>query len=666
MMIRDYTTLFSRLGRSAPELRKIRTYAWVMAAVWTAILAGSFTWYYDDQHTETETIARAEARAAFGRDTLYRRWAAAHGGVYVPVTEKTVPNPYLKDIPERDVTTPSGRRLTLVNPAYMARQVYELAGGEESLGRGHITSLKPLRPENAPDPWETRALLSFERGVKEVMEVQVLDGKPHMRLMRPFVAEAACLKCHAVQGYREGEVRGGVSVSIPMQSFIDAAQEQILGNAIAHGVIWVMGIGMIGFGSRSLYRGTRTLRESEHRYQTVADFTSDWEYWISPEDTFIYMSPSCRDICGHSAEDFRSDPQLMRRIIHPDDRSLYDDHLHHLNAEGVPRPIDFRIIAKDGRTRWISHVCRTIFDEFGVSLGQRASNRDITERKQAEEALQRQAVMLAAEIAERTRAQEELFSKQQQLETLNRSLEDRISATVSELRQRDQILIQQGRLAAMGEMINNIAHQWRQPLNNIGLIVQNLQMSCEAGTLTPDEMDREVDRAMEVIMHMSHTIDDFRNFFRPEKEKHLFTVNKAVAHALDMISATLVNSDIRVELVEEGTFTVMGHQNEYAQVVLNILNNARDALVEGNVSRAIVRIVIGGRDGCSFVTVRDNAGGIAEDALPKIFDPYFTTKGPGKGTGIGLYMSKAIIEQNMGGRITAGNVEGGAEFRIEV
>lgn len=655
-----------QMKSSSLQLRRIRTYAWIMAVVWTAILTGSFAWYHDNEHKETESIARAEARSAFERDMLYWRWMSSHDEVYVPVTGKTQPNPSLAHIPERDVITTSGRRLTLLNPASMTRQIYEMAHKQGNFEEEHITSLKPLRPENAPDAWETRVLHDFEKGVREAIELQVLDNKPYMRLMRPIVTDAACLKCHAIQGYRAGDVRGGISVSIPMQSFLDRADEQFVGIAITHGGIWALGIGMIGFGFRNLSRSTRTLQESELRYRTVADFTSDWEYWIGPDGSFIYVSPSCEEVCGYHSNEFFCNPQLMRHIIHLDDWHLFNDHLQHRTGQGGAKPIDFRIVTKNGETRWISHVCQTVYDASGRSLGQRASNRDITERKRAEAELYHQAVRLEEEIGERTLAQEGLAVKQQQLEGLNQSLEMRIAEDVAELRQKDQMLIQQGRLAAMGEMINNIAHQWRQPLNNVGLIVQNLQLSFETGNLTPEEMDKEVATAMEIIMHMSHTIDDFRNFFRPEKEKHRFSVNKAVAHALDFVSSALTNNFIQVRLVEADSVSAIGHQNEYAQVLMNILGNSRDVLVERKIPEPCIHVAISCANGCSVVTIRDNGGGIAEDVMPKIFDPYFTTKEPGKGTGIGLYMSKAIIEKNMDGRLSARNVAGGVEFRIEV
>lgn len=648
------------------HVRQIRWFAWIMAAAWVLIISISFTWYYVNEHKETETIARAEARAALGRDTLYRRWASSHGGVYVPITATTQPNPSLSHIPERDITTPSGRALTLINPAYMTRQVYELAQGQESIGRGHLTSLNPIRPENVPDLWEAKALKSFEKGVAEVFEVQDLDGTPHMRLMRPFITDTPCLKCHAAQGYRLGDIRGGISVSIPIQPIMASAYEQIVGSAVAHAVIFILGAGVIWIGTRYLTRSSRIMEENELRYRTVADFTSDWEYWIVPDGSFRYVSPSCETVCGYTAEEFDADPQLLTRIIHPDDLQRYTEHRRRMIALGIPEQLDYRILRKNGECRWISHVCRTVCDAAGQSLGQRASNRDITDRKNAEEDLHQKTIMLEEQFAERQQAQEELAVKQQQLEMLNQSLEMRVNESVSEIRLKDQMLIQQGRLAAMGEMIHNIAHQWRQPLNNIGLIVQNLQLTFMTSNLTQEEMDKEVASVMDVVMHMSRTIDDFRNFFRSDKEKRRFVVKETVDHALEFVGATFASCNIHVEVHADEDVSIIGYENEYAQVVLNVLGNARDVLMERKIVDPRITIHISRENGCALVSICDNGGGIDESVLPKIFDPYFTTKEQGKGTGIGLYMSKAIIEQNMDGKLTARNVDGGAEFRIEV
>ncbi|QEM68718.1 HAMP domain-containing protein [Geobacter sp. FeAm09] len=261
---------------------------------------------------------------------------------------------------------------------------------------------------------------------------------------------------------------------------------------------------------------------------------------------------------------------------------------------------------------------------------------------------------------------EHIELRDDQLEEVNRSLERRVAEAVAELRRKDQMLVQQNRQAAMGEMISNIAHQWRQPLNVVGGIVQNIQLSYESGHLDRESLEFEVREAMDAILYMSRTIDDFRNFFRPGKDKAVFSLNQVVATSLELVGASLRNSGIAIDLEQEGEVSAEGYDNEYSQVLLNIINNAKDALLAHGGDDPRIRIRVFGDNGHSVVTVRDNGGGIPDSILPKIFDPYFTTKEPGKGTGIGLCMSKVIIEQNMGGKLTACTVDGGAEFRIEL
>jgi C4-dicarboxylate-specific signal transduction histidine kinase len=298
------------------------------------------------------------------------------------------------------------------------------------------------------------------------------------------------------------------------------------------------------------------------------------------------------------------------------------------------------------------------FDDMAHTL-----ERNVAELNQSQLLLHEKARLLEDEIAERQVAQEDLAEKQHLLESLNRTLEERIEAAVKELRQKDQALIQQNRLASMGEMINNIAHQWRQPLNIIGLIAQGLP---ECKDLTQPELDHEIGRIMDVILHMSQTIDDFRYFFRQDKKITSFTANQAVSKALEFITPSLNDKGIRISTIEQPEVSVVGYRNEYGQVLLNILSNAKDVLIQRNIAEARIAISISKENDRSVVTITDNGGGIDTDVMPRIFDPYFTTKEKMQGTGIGLYMSKIIIEQNMGGSLTAENVAGGVALRIEV
>lgn len=206
-------------------------------------------------------MAELQARVAHKKDVIYRRWNAEHGGVYVPVSEKTMPNPYL-EVSDREITIPSGRLLTLVNPAYMTRQVHEL--GEQAYGvHGHITSLNPIRPENAPDSWETKALKAFEQGIEEVSSIEEVGGEPCMRLMRPLITEEGCMKCHAKQGYKVGDIRGGISVAVPMSPMwaLEKSRMKVLGGG--HGLIWLFGLLGIVLGASRLSHQIDRRRKAE-------------------------------------------------------------------------------------------------------------------------------------------------------------------------------------------------------------------------------------------------------------------------------------------------------------------------------------------------------------------------------------------------------------------
>jgi len=221
-------------------------------------------------YTTTLSIVQHSAIDSFHKDTVYRSWAALQDGVYVPVTEETPPNPYLAHIPERDIRTPSGKQLTLVNPAYMTRQVHALGLQQYGL-RGHITSLNPLRPENAADAWEREALLSFEKGEKEVFTLAPISGETYSRYMRPLITEKGCLKCHAGQGYKEGDIRGGISVSVPWRPSREHLINQLLVICLAYGLVCAIGLWGLQSGRRRINDYLCTRKRTEEELQTEKD-----------------------------------------------------------------------------------------------------------------------------------------------------------------------------------------------------------------------------------------------------------------------------------------------------------------------------------------------------------------------------------------------------------
>jgi putative nucleotidyltransferase with HDIG domain len=221
-------------------------YTTIAIILWTITIGGLLARGIHSENEQARDLANKEASTIFSKDLAFRTWTASHGGVYVPSDERTPPNPYLSNVPERDITTTTGKTFTLMNHDYVMRQVI---GDYESLyeTKGHITSLKVLNPVNAPDEWERDALLAFEQNATEISEIVDIDGLPHIRHIQPLMVEEACIKCHGDEGYKIGEIRGGVSVSIPMTEYFAIARENINDQLWTYGIIFFFGLAGIGF-----------------------------------------------------------------------------------------------------------------------------------------------------------------------------------------------------------------------------------------------------------------------------------------------------------------------------------------------------------------------------------------------------------------------------------
>jgi signal transduction histidine kinase len=323
--------------------------------------------------------------------------------------------------------------------------------------------------------------------------------------------------------------------------------------------------------------------------------------------------------------------------------SLLDIDEHPIRKAALTcRPVWDKLVAVKAPTysklKWLLVSAEPILGAQGQIHRLICTYHDITARKQAEEALKK----------------------------LNEDLENMVMQRTNELREKDQMLIMQSRQAAMGEMIGNIAHQWRQPLNILGMQLQQLTLFHEMGQFNKELLNNNVAKSMELIMYMSRTIDDFRNYFKPDQDKADFKIHDSINRTLSLFEGGLKNPLIEVEVIIKDDLVINGYQNEFAQVILNILTNARDIIIERAIDKPKVTISIYYEGGYAVITVADNAGGIPEDIINKIFEPYFTTKGPHQGTGVGLFMSKSIIEKNMGGHLDVRNIDDGAEFRVEV
>ncbi|MBF0274698.1 MAG: CBS domain-containing protein, partial [Nitrospinae bacterium] len=290
------------------------------------------------------------------------------------------------------------------------------------------------------------------------------------------------------------------------------------------------------------------------------------------------------------------------------------------------------------------------------------------------------------DITERKSFENELRLKREELQSLNRKLEERVHLEKENAEAKEQMLIQQSKLASMGEMIGSIAHQWKQPLNTLGLIIQDIEEAYEFEDMTKEYITETVEKSMEQIEYMSQTIDDFRNFFKPPKGNEDFIIHEAVLDVISLVAIELKNNFIKLsiecKLEECGKQDIMkecitncthrelmrtrGIPNEFKQVILNLIKNAKEAILDNRQTKGneeeegTIDIHLDINNNKNIIEIIDNGGGIPNKTLQKIFDPYFTTKDEKTGTGIGLYISKKIIEEKMGGSLTVKNSEKGA------
>lgn len=262
--------------------------------------------------------------------------------------------------------------------------------------------------------------------------------------------------------------------------------------------------------------------------------------------------------------------------------------------------------------------------------------------------------------------QQNVNKKELLLQDLNKNLELKVELAIEEVKKKDRAMLHQSRLARMGTMLSLIAHQWRQPLSELSGILMEIQTASKFDKLDKEMVEESINESNKLIKFMSLTIDDFRNFFKPDKKKVYFYVEDACFEAISLISAAIKSANITLTKNIKCNCEILGYKREFAQVLLNLIGNAKDILIQREINNPLIHIEIDYKDGYSIITVSDNAGGVIEEHLELIFEPYFTTKDGTKGTGLGLYMSKMIIEKNMGGELSVENINDGALFKIKV
>ena len=317
-------------------------------------------------------------------------------------------------------------------------------------------------------------------------------------------------------------------------------------------------------------------------------------------------------------------------------------------------------ICKDGSTVYLNTTITPILDEKDKIKEFIAIRYDVTKEVELKKALEKKDKEL--EFLNKT-LEQRVQKQTAQLIELNQTLEQRVQEEIAENKEKQKMLFWQSRMASLGQMLANIAHQWRQPLTELSLTMFNIKKSAKtADKLKIDEYYKE---SLSIIENMSKTIDDFTNFFNPNKPKEKFSLNLAVDEALIITKKLLQKESIQVNKNFED-IEVFGVLNELSQIIINLIQNSSEAFISNEVFKRNIEIKIIKDESFAMIKYEDNAGGANENILDKIFEPYFTTKHQSNGTGLGLFMSKMIIEKSLDGSISVKNRSEGLEFTIKI
>ncbi|MBN1905315.1 MAG: DUF3365 domain-containing protein [Deltaproteobacteria bacterium] len=576
----------------------------LLSLVWIIFIGTACIFAIRNQYQLSIKLAKTEAIASYNKDLAYRRWSSMHGGTYALVTERTIPNPYLEDVKERDIATPSGRALTLINPAYMTRQVHELA--EEQYGvKGHITSLNPVRPENAPLPWEMKALEAFEKGESEYLSVDDTGQGKYLRFMRPMITEKSCLKCHAVQGYKEGDIRGGISISVPLSLNNAIEKTSIKAIIIVYTIVCLLGLAALGIilFMRGKHQRIQKIAEDKLRFQAkLLDAVEQSIVATDMNGKIVYCNPYSEKIYGWKRSEVIGHDMMRLMIPEPNMDEALKDHFRVLEGESWSREVYIK--NKSGKLFPALVSASPVYNEKGEITGGIAISIDLTEKKKLEAQLQ-----------------------------------------------------QTQKMEGIGILAGGIAHDFNNILAPI-ILHSQIAMDDIAQDSPLQVSMKEIYRA---AIRARDLVRQILTFARKGQDSRIvLRASLAVKEAMKFLRSTIpATIEIRLDIKTEHD-TILANPTQINQIVMNLCANASYDMKEKG---GIITVTLdngdekdGDRSGCDLPTgqylrlsVMDTGPGITPEIINRIFEPYFTTKGPGEGTGLGLAIIHGIVKSHEGG-----------------
>jgi len=581
----------------------VQRYLFTLPVIWSLLITVSAIWNLHENYRSNYDKAMIEAQTIFQHNLAYRRWNSMHGGVYAKIRDINQPNPHIH-LKDRDLITIDGSYLTMINPFQMTRQAYDLLKiqSPELAVLNRTVSLDPLNEDNTPDHWEAMALQGFEKGNGPIGEITTIDGAPYMRLLSPYVTEKKCLPCHAHQGYDVGDIRGGMSIAVPMQPYYEAAAAARTIILTTHIALWLLGMVAIILFFVDIRNYKTAIKEKEKKFRIVSEFAFNFEYWINEKKQLAFISPSCEHITGYSQNDFDQSEHLMFDMVHPDDKEMWKNHLLNFE-EPVHKDIEYRIIAKNGETRWMSHTCCPMYDD-GQFLGRRGSNRDITDNKRLEEEL-----------------------------------------------------LQARKIEELGHFAAGVAHDFNNVLTSISTFSHLMMDEIKDENSLLHSYINQIIIAAKLGQHLTSNLLMFgRRRSANLKDCNLNEIIGNIEHVI----RSLLNEEVHCRIaLTDAKPSIKADAHQIEQVVINLVTNARDAMPQGGkLSIETKRISLPQeRTGklrtipagdYMVLSVADTGSGITEENLATIFQPFFSTKPSNKGTGLGLAILDNIIKQHQG------------------
>lgn len=606
-------------------------YAGLALLAWTILATVSLTVSYRLVVRHNAQMLHHQAVNNFDLDRAFRDWNTKHGGTYVPITAETQPNPYLAHVPERDITTPSGKKLTLMNPAYMTRQI--MAQHEDRYGiKGKITALKLLNSSNSPDAWEREALLQLQSGAKEMAELSTIDGQPYMRTMKPLYMEDGCEKCHGHLGFQKGDFRGGIVISIPTSKFLANNLASFKFLAMTHSVGWLLGLLAMAFIIREVRSQTQknveaktALRESEHRTSEILRISPSALLTTTADGTITEFNLGAERVFGYSATEVLGEsvdiliPEQHRPNHDKRVASFTRPHQNTLKMDARD-PVSGR--RKDGSTfPAAASVSKLVVADqmyFVVAL------QDLTDQLQRET---------------------ELSEARDLAETANRS---------------------------KTEFLANMSHEVRTPLTAIKGMLELIDTSHSS---EDDKRYLQVARnASDSVLAIINDILDLARLEagRTELEYTSFELREFVEDIQDLLRGSVEQKGIAytTDFPGEDPVWIKSDIQRLRQILINLVGNAAKFTDEGEVTLLInVGQLMDNRLDLE-ISVRDTGVGIREKDLSRLFERFeqddSSSTRKHQGTGLGLSICKELTTL-MNGVIDATSVYGeGSTFRIRI